>query len=67
MRIRACVRADVHVCVCVRAFVRACLRMYVSTCYLRACVRAYARYVERGGSVVECLTRNRESPGSNPL
>ena len=23
--------------------------------------------VERGGSVVECRTRNRESPGSNPL
>ena len=24
-------------------------------------------HVERGGSVVECRTRNRESPGSNPL
>ena len=24
-------------------------------------------YMERGGSVVECRTRNRESPGSNPL
>ena len=23
--------------------------------------------LERGGSVVECRTRNRESPGSNPL
>ena len=23
--------------------------------------------VERGGSAVECRTRNRESPGSNPL
>ena len=23
--------------------------------------------VERGSSVVECRTRNRESPGSNPL
>ena len=24
-------------------------------------------YVERGSSVVECRTRNRERPGSNPL
>ena len=24
-------------------------------------------YLERGGSVVGCRTRNRESPGSNPL
>ena len=26
-----------------------------------------ARDVERGSSVVECQTRNRESPGLNPL
>ena len=24
-------------------------------------------YLERGSSVLECRTRNRESPGSNPL
>ena len=24
-------------------------------------------YVERGGSMLECRTRNRESPGSNPF
>ena len=43
---------------------------------LRVCGRTFcpkvqvwcvcASYVERGSSVVECRTRNREIPGSNP-
>ena len=44
--------------------------------YYRICKIAFIQHsavylhsviVERGGSVVECRTRNRESPGSNPL
>ena len=30
-------------------------------------VLAGGHLMKRGGSVVECRTRNRESPGSNPL
>ena len=30
-------------------------------------IRTYLLFVECGGSAVECRTRNRESPGSNPL
>ena len=43
-------------CMCVR------VRAYMHACMLASLIM----YVERGSSAVECRTRNRESPGSNP-
>ena len=56
---RACVRVRVRVRVCIGVCrcVCVCGRLPVYEC---ACL------VERGSSVVECRTRNRVSPGSNP-